>query len=134
MGLFSKIPYHFPAMRQLGEWEWDSKHNEWTLNLHPGSRTLVQLRLTQHFILFNDERVSYSHVIGQSMDLEDLSAAFIIVTGEDGREYLWRKISEHWRNDMNKGKRTEAPCDFPFPINQLPMRSESSKDFWEYRR
>jgi hypothetical protein len=132
MGLFSKIPYHFPAMERLGEWEWDLESKTWILHLHPGSRTLLGLSATQHFGNFDDARVKYSHLAGFSMDLEDLITATISVSGEDGREYLWGKISEHWRYKMNAGKRVESPCGLPYSVELLRLWSESSKDFHQH--
>jgi hypothetical protein len=132
MGIFSKVSYHFPSMERLGEWEWDTETKTWILHLHPGSRSLLGLSATNLFLIFNDERVTYSHLTGFSMHLEDLITATISVTGEDGREYLWNKISEHWRNKMNAGKRVESPCDLPYSVKLLRLWSESSKDFHQY--
>ena len=132
MGLFNKTPYHFPNMRQLGEWEWNPTTQNWKLHLHPRSKTVADLRLTMHFGKFNDERVKYSHLVGASMDPEDLISATITVNGADGREYFWQKMSEHWRSHMNAGKKTEPPCDFPFPVTDLPIWSEDSKTFFQH--
>ena len=134
MGLFRRTPYHFPEMKRLGEWEWDTESMTWTLHLHPGSRNLLGLRLTQDFMMFGDARIKYSHLAGMTMHLEDLISATITVSGVDGREYLWNRMSEHWRGTMNSGKRIEPPSELPYPVGTLPMWTESSKDFYYYLR
>lgn len=121
-------------MAKLGEWEWSEETTAWTLHLHPGSRVLVGLRLTMNFMMFDDERVRYSHLVAPTMHPEDLISATIQVTGGDGREYLWNRISEHWRTQMNRGKRSDTQSGFPFRVSELPLRTESSKDFSQFLR
>lgn len=130
VALFKKIPYHFPFYSELGDWTWNEETNKWVLYLHPKSKDYLHLRLTLHFHRFNDERVHYYHLTGLSRDLEALMGAFIKVSGSDGREYLWERVSEYWRNEMNSGKRCEPRCDFPAPVSSLKIRSEDAKNLW----
>lgn len=122
MALFSRLPYHFPHFHKLGEWEWDEERGRWHLELHPNAHRFLGLRTQSHLMTFNDDRIEYAHFLHPfSMDLE-IAESWINVKGQDGRDYLWNKMSAFWRNEMNAGKRIADPCDFPIPVSQLPLR------------
>jgi hypothetical protein len=124
MGIFSKVPYHYPNFSRLGTWKWNEEKQTWLLNLAPNAFTMLGMRITtQMAATFNDNRVEYSHLTG--FRLGEIIYSRIKVQGKDGREYLAIKVDEHWREMMNAGKRIDNPGPRPYSIDNIPFEVET---------
>ena len=122
MGIFSRVPYHFPHFERLGKWEWNETNQAWTLNLSKFAHEFMGFRTPQTFNHFNNDRIEFNGAM--DFDTNEFLGGWIRIKGKDGRTYFAEKIDSHWRVFMNNGKRIAEKTSRPYDIDKIPFTTK----------